>query len=367
MLYIFNSGYHASYVENIYKTLFLQNDSINTYRYKFEGTHKRIDSITHQRLNECINDEVMIIYADRFSESDEYIYYPLRIGKLVYYLNELDKVVLYLKMDDFIYTKNIEKFQTFINEVTYSNLPKKDVNNESKEIGYYVVYNKNEFAKSDFILGEDAWKEICSALYSTKVFHYKETDDNNGVEKDTIFTKITIFDGKGRPIKPKYAKYQTEPLFFYDATINKSYDLRLDFFYPTSYFFPHRKLYLKIVDNFNDKCIKDYTVGSNRDSFHSIILFNKNIHLKGLNEIYIKYISQDDASICTNSKNIFFNVNENKRVLTINLIIIVLYSISLGIGLYYQSQNIYLITSFKIIELFCIMLLFMLYGNRKNI
>lgn len=364
MLYIFNSGYHASYVENIYKTLFLQNGSINSYKYKYEGPNKRIDPQTHHRLNEFTNDEVMIIYADRFTTPNNYKYYPLRTGKLVYYSNELDKVVLYIKLCDFISAKNIDEFQTFINESTKDDLPKYDA--KTRERGYYVVYNENKFDKSNFIEGEQAWMEICSALYHTKLFQHKENLDNE-VIADTIFNKITLFDEKSRPIEPKYVKDKAEPLFFYDVNINKRYDLRLDFFYPTSYKFPTRKLNLKIVDNFNDKCIKDYIVGDNRDSFHSIILFNDNIHLKGLNEITVKYISQDNASISTDSKSIFFKVKGNKHELTINLIIIALYSVVLWIGLSYQSQNIFSTIGFKIIELICIVLLFMLNGTKKII
>ena len=221
MIYLFNSGFRSLYINNILNTLYLPDGCINEYRYRFSGEHIHISEETLSYVQRAHKGEpVAIIFVDRYSDHG-YVYHPIRLGILLGHRQDLERLYFQVQLKEFIYPKDIEKFNRDSRKPLDDLASPSLVDNVpgSKDDGYYAIQCKSIFyPDDDYYRGEnDAWFSIVKSLESTHTFQ----------PLYTVFAKARILDQKDQVISPVIKK----GLAHFDIIRGKLYSFRLDYMY----------------------------------------------------------------------------------------------------------------------------------------
>lgn len=262
MLYLFASGYEPKHVANLYRTLFLPNNVINIYEYKWESDGdfdcrhisetvyrflKKKDWLIRKKIvpSYLMREQVMIIFIDRhFNDIDKpYEFYPIRLGEFVACTEISGKVKISVRMKDFIYPKNPSNAEKDLKQECIS-LPKKDIINGSKQStydGYYILRAMSIANKIHYIYGDAAWKNIVNKLITTDLFK----------SKNNCFLAIDSIDRKRSSVK--------------ENQLNLKRELQYEFKF--KYKFPNRTNDSKIIVKNNSGVLHTEDLNSSESSF----------------------------------------------------------------------------------------------------
>jgi hypothetical protein len=224
MIYLFNSGYRALYRTNVLNTLFLPNGCTNEYRYRASGTPRYVAPDAYQSLKQAPRGEkAVIVFIDRFGNGG-YVYHPLRLGELVITREENEQLFFRVKLQDFIYPRDLAEFnrQIAVSLIPHG-LPRlAGANPESTADGYYAIPANSIFEqKEGFHFGQAAWLQAVESLYKTKAFASTATDQ-------VVFVRGELKNKSAVTLAPSLQNDSA----VYDILKNSNYELVLTYRYP---------------------------------------------------------------------------------------------------------------------------------------
>lgn len=218
MIYVFNSGEHKEYIDNLMRVLFSPPNTIIRFSFKYQGQKKHIDEETIIQLRKREDINILIIYVNK----NNYTYFPLRFAILQDIIFEDNKAKIYMKLSKFVFFPNCIKFSVIFKN-TFSNSPHYICPN--KQDGSYVIIGKDvdklglDYKTAINTEGE-VWLNLVTLLYGQRNFSYKYLDENYY----PFFYFYSLYDSAGKTVIMRNKNNITS----YVLTRNKKYTLKLN-------------------------------------------------------------------------------------------------------------------------------------------
>lgn len=241
MMYIFISGYHKKYRENIYRTLFSPIGTINRYVFKSAGL---VTVIHRLKRTKHFNQKALIVFVDRYggSNQNEYVYYPIRNATLRKYVKEgNDRTAFYVELGDYIFPKNHEDIQGDF--IRMGDIPKRSSATSSKDDGQYITIMESIIENEHYYSGTEGWDAAVKNLQTKRAFLAMEEEDLDNVSNDTLNSMVPFFyrleyERKGfrtdKRIKPAKAPKDSSkgPRLSFHLSSKVEYQARIYYYFP---------------------------------------------------------------------------------------------------------------------------------------
>lgn len=161
MIYLFNSAFNLTYLENVYRLVGLPQGTRVDMRYTEDVNAPTVETDAKRNNSECI-----ICYVDRFA--DQYVYYPCRKGRIRSIRREQSRVFYNIELGKHCHSSSPKEFTKEIQmEVEYS--PRLTNGDPTcGEDGIYCVEGPDAGA---LVTADDAsWSKVVDQIYETKAF-----------------------------------------------------------------------------------------------------------------------------------------------------------------------------------------------------
>lgn len=234
MIYLFNSSFRLTYLENVYRLVGLPQGARIDMRYTEGGNTPEIVTDSKWKNSECT-----ICYVDRFS--DQYVYYPCRKGWIRSIKREQGRVFYNIELDKHCHSGSPSEFTKEIQ--TKVEISPRLTNGDPKngDDGIYCVEGPDV---GDLVTVDKAsWSAVVDQIYETNAF-------SNNVPA------LFLAEIARRGVKPKGSKAGLE----LDA--NTEYELTVHYKYPHGRSKGGRRsIQVKMGSEIN----RELSVGSNAD------------------------------------------------------------------------------------------------------
>lgn len=241
MLYLFNSAYTPTYLENVYRLIGFPEGTLMDIRYT-EG----LNAPGNETDDKYKNAECIICYIDRFSE--DYIYYPFRKGRIRSIKREQERVYYEVELGLHCHSELPSAFTTEIQAIANSpRLTNHDP--RCRADGIYCIYGPD--AAISLIEHKDSWSKAVDQIYKTRSF---------GTDIPALYLVTIVRKGKNvRTCKGGLKLYS-----------NSDYSLTVHYRYPFKQGDGRRRTILMKIGN---EIHKELVVGSVSDRSTIIINF----------------------------------------------------------------------------------------------
>lgn len=189
--YIFISGYHKKYRQNIYRTLFSPTGTINRYVFKSAGL---VTVIKRLKWPWLLQQKVLIVFVDRYggANNQKYVYYPIRNAILKKYVKEGDeRTAFYVELRDYIFPKSCDDIQGDITRM--GDIPKRSSDTDSTDDGQYITIWESIIDKEHYYLGADAWNAAAKELQTKRAFLAMEEEKLDSADPDKLDNMVPFF------------------------------------------------------------------------------------------------------------------------------------------------------------------------------
>lgn len=156
MIYLFNSAFMPTYLENLYQILGLPEKSFVKLRYSenLNAPNKSFDK-------DSITKECTICYIDRFND---YLYIPIRRG-IVRKVERADgRVYFHVELREHCYCQNNLEFTNLL-KTEFNSAPKFNKTPENTDDGIYA--QESELGKNLINNCDNAWSLNVDRIYDT--------------------------------------------------------------------------------------------------------------------------------------------------------------------------------------------------------
>jgi hypothetical protein len=160
MLYLFNSAYTPTYLENLYRLIGFPEGTLVDIRYT-EG----INAPGNETDDKYKNAECIVCYIDRFSES--YIYLPFRKGRIKSIKREQERVYYEVELRSHCHSELPSAFTTEIQ--TIANSPRL-TNNDPRYNADGIYCIEGPGVGTSLIAHKDSWSKAVDQIYKTHSF-----------------------------------------------------------------------------------------------------------------------------------------------------------------------------------------------------
>ncbi len=191
VLYLFNSGYRAGYIENVVRTMFLPDGCSNEYRYTTQRNIGNDLLGVLPRLNK--NTRVLMVFIDRFAEGG-YRFVPLRLARFLATKPEGDQMFFSVQLGDWISPRDLVTFNDELRaKLQAKGLPQLTANDPKNENdGNYAILAPDVLGNSlRWDAGNSAWSTTVDSLYGTRAFPLKG-------ENVRAFSRCRLLDSSER-------------------------------------------------------------------------------------------------------------------------------------------------------------------------
>lgn len=186
MLFLFNSAVKPEYVKNVLNTLHFPAGAINMYQYSQQsGDYNYVDESADIRKNDSLKDmDVLISYIDR--DQDPFVFYPLRKGKLVSIETHAGRVYYNVKLGEYAFTNDVNRFNAFLHENVDTFLYSEENNCDKVAKKGYFAFAYDLDISNLVEAGKDKWLETVHEIEKCKKF----AEDNS-----CVFTRFSLKNG----------------------------------------------------------------------------------------------------------------------------------------------------------------------------
>lgn len=242
MIYLFNSAYKPTYLENVYRLVGLPQGTHVDMRYTEFVNAPNVE--TDAKLN---NSQCIICYVDRFD--DQYVYYPCRKGEIRKIKRTQDRVFYNIELAEHCHSSSPKEFTKKI-QAEVPNSPRLTKGDTTRgDDGLYCLEGPDP---GDLVATDDgSWSKVVDQIYKTEPFKKAEVP--------ALFLADIERDGK----KPKGSKGGLE------LHANTDYELTLMYKYPIDRGDGHRRrIYVRMGSEIN----RELSIGSVSDRL--VVPFN---------------------------------------------------------------------------------------------
>ena len=193
MMYIFISGYHKKYRENIYRTLFSPTGTINSYVFKDIGLTTVYKTL---KSPQYLKKKVLIVFVDRYGGTDQntYVYYPIRKAIFKKYEKgptESSRVTFYVELGDYIFPKKWEDIQADFARMR--DIPRKSPDVPSTNDGQYITFEESIIAKDRYYFGKEGWNTAVENLHTKRAFLVVDEEELDNVDSAKLANMVPLF------------------------------------------------------------------------------------------------------------------------------------------------------------------------------
>ena len=176
MLVLFNTGYRIGYIDNVFRTLFFPKGFENEYRYSV-GDGAQVQKTDIAQLRKQIDNSALICFGDRFGrigEDDAYVFYPIRLGRIVDVEERGSKVFIRVELGDFVAasspTKFTESLRRFAEQERFGLLRRGKDAKDTNDGKYAYPTTHEDGIRSAIETGEECWWTAVKQLAETAAF-----------------------------------------------------------------------------------------------------------------------------------------------------------------------------------------------------
>jgi hypothetical protein len=168
MLYLFNSGFRDGYVANVLKTLCLPDGSSNLYSYRTGDADGNVTIERSQQVHDLPeNEQVLIIFVDRYYGSQRYGYQSLRRGRLLRATVKDDRLNIRVRLTEFCagdatFSQRVEDNLVKLGAPRFV-----DSTDNTRDGQYAVICPTDITSPGECGTGGEKWKAIVNGLSET--------------------------------------------------------------------------------------------------------------------------------------------------------------------------------------------------------